>query len=282
MKYTVLGFQQSKLIELGLDTDDALILSVIRDMYSSKAVEYKIINNDRFIWINQTYLLNQVPIIGSKRFLQKRIKLYEDLNLIERRVTTEKDGLKGKFSYINTTKLLDELSDYVVDEFGSQGYAQNSQGLRTNDVRVTHDIRIKDSSIKDSSIKDIDIYSRVIDHLNKKANTAFRATTKKTQQTIRARINEGFKEEDFYTVIDKKVSEWLNDEKMCKFLRPETLFGTKFESYLNQKVGGPNGANGVYSSRQNIKTSGNNGNKSYFSKCELTEEERRAAEAELL
>ena len=140
----------------------------------------------------------------------------------------------------------------------------------------------KDSSIKDSSIKDIDIYSRVIDHLNKKANTAFRATTKKTQQTIRARINEGFKEEDFYTVIDKKVSEWLNDEKMCKFLRPETLFGTKFESYLNQKVGGPNGANGVYSSRQNIKTSGNNGNKSYFSKCELTEEERRAAEAELL
>ena len=44
--------------------------------------------------------------------------------------------------------------------------------------------------------------------------------------------------EEFKIVIDKKTKQWLNDEKMCKFLRPETLFGTKFESYLNQKVKG--------------------------------------------
>jgi hypothetical protein len=37
-------------------------------------------------------------------------------------------------------------------------------------------------------------------------------------------------------VIDNKVSEWKNTE-MAKFIRPETLFGTKFESYLNQKKG---------------------------------------------
>lgn len=275
MKYTVLGFQQAKLIELGLDTDDALILSVIRDMYSSKAVEYTIINNDRFIWINQTYLLNQVPIIGTKRTLKRKLKNYEELGLIERKMKFEKDNSKGKYSYINTTLKFDSLTDYEPWDKMSQGIGQNVPRDRTKCPN-------KDSSIKDSSIKDIDIYSRVIDYLNKKANTAFRSTTKKTQQIIRSRINEGFKEEDFYIVIDKKVSEWINNEKMCKFLRPETLFGTKFESYLNQKVGGSNGANGVYSSRQNIKTSGNNGNKSYFSKCELTEEERRAAEAELL
>jgi len=40
--------------------------------------------------------------------------------------------------------------------------------------------------------------------------------------------------EDFKTVIDKKCVEWMNDEKMEKFLRPVTLFGPKFESYLNQ------------------------------------------------
>ena len=30
--------------------------------------------------------------------------------------------------------------------------------------------------------------------------------------------------------------EWINDKTMNKFLRPETLFGTKFEGYLNQQM----------------------------------------------
>ena len=30
--------------------------------------------------------------------------------------------------------------------------------------------------------------------------------------------------------------DWLNDKTMKKYLRPETLFGTKFESYLNQPM----------------------------------------------
>jgi uncharacterized phage protein (TIGR02220 family) len=87
----------------------------------------------------------------------------------------------------------------------------------------------------------------IIDYLNSKANTNYRHTSKKTQQLIRARWNEGFRLDDFKTVIDKKVSEWLNDPKMNKYLRPETLFGTKFESYLNQKGGVNNHASSPYS-----------------------------------
>ena len=34
-------------------------------------------------------------------------------------------------------------------------------------------------------------------------------------------------------MIDKKYKEW-KDSEMEKFLRPETLFSNKFESYLNQ------------------------------------------------
>ena len=51
---------------------------------------------------------------------------------------------------------------------------------------------------------------------------------------INARIKEGFTKEDFIKVIDNKVGEWLGTD-MERFLRPETLFGTKFEGYLNQK-----------------------------------------------
>ena len=75
----------------------------------------------------------------------------------------------------------------------------------------------------------------IVDYLNQKANTKYKSTTNKTKTLINARFNEGFTKEDFIKVIDNKTKEWLNDEKMCKFLRPETLFGTKFESYLNQK-----------------------------------------------
>jgi len=50
---------------------------------------------------------------------------------------------------------------------------------------------------------------------------------------IKARIADGFTIKDFETVIQKKADEWLKTD-MSKYLRPETLFGTKFESYLNQ------------------------------------------------
>lgn len=74
----------------------------------------------------------------------------------------------------------------------------------------------------------------IVDHLNKKAGKSFKSNSKKTKSLINARIKEGFKVEDFKKVIDIKVSEWLNDKRMEQYLRPETLFGNKFESYLNQ------------------------------------------------
>ena len=127
--------------------------------------------------------------------------------------------------------------------------------------------------------KDINIYSSIISYLNEKANTNYRISSSKTKTLIKARLNEGFVEDDFKTVIDNKTSEWIHTD-MEKYLRPETLFGTKFESYLNQKVGGKHGNNRLSSFRQNIGTSegkfadftpttGNN--------CELTEEDKRRA-----
>ena len=85
-------------------------------------------------------------------------------------------------------------------------------------------------------------FSEIIDYLNEKAETQYRASSKKTQSLIKARVNEGFTLDDFKTVIDKKTTEWKSDNKMNQYLRPETLFGTKFESYLNQKIVNPRSA----------------------------------------
>ncbi|QOY98371.1 conserved phage C-terminal domain-containing protein [Leuconostoc citreum] len=77
-------------------------------------------------------------------------------------------------------------------------------------------------------------YKEIVDYLNKKANTKYRSSGSKTKSLIKARVNDGFDLDDFKKVIDTKTSQWLNDQKMKKFLRPETLFGTKFEGYLNE------------------------------------------------
>ena len=78
-------------------------------------------------------------------------------------------------------------------------------------------------------------YDRVIKYLNAKAGTNYRATNKATQRLIKARFTEGMTTKDFKKVIDNKCDDWLKDPKMCEYLRPATLFGSKFESYLNQK-----------------------------------------------
>lgn len=90
--------------------------------------------------------------------------------------------------------------------------------------------------------KEIDIkkeekipYKEIIDCLNKFAKTNYRHTNQVTKDKIKARWNDGFRLNDFETVIKNKCSEWMGTD-MEKYLRPKTLFGSNFESYLNQKV----------------------------------------------
>lgn len=88
--------------------------------------------------------------------------------------------------------------------------------------------------INHNHISYITIHNNIINYLNNKLNTKYKSNTKSTKEKINARLNEGYVLDDFIAVIDKKTNEWLGTE-MEKYLRPETLFGNKFESYLNQK-----------------------------------------------
>lgn len=79
------------------------------------------------------------------------------------------------------------------------------------------------------------IFVEILDYLNSRCLTNYRTTSEKNCKLIRFRLNEGFTSDDFKYVIDVKVNEWLGTD-MEKYLRPETLFGTKFENYRNQKM----------------------------------------------
>lgn len=109
--------------------------------------------------------------------------------------------------------------------------------LRKKDDTVPCSLNMDRDTVKDT-VKDHegDHIEQIISYLNLICNTNYKSTTKKTIEFISARLKESFTIEDFKTVIDKKYAEWGQDSKMSAFLRPETLFGNKFESYLNQPI----------------------------------------------
>ena len=72
----------------------------------------------------------------------------------------------------------------------------------------------------------------IIPYLNEKAGTSFKANNKATVRLISARLKEGYGWHDFKAVIDGKTAEWIGSKEMKQYLRPSTLFGTKFESYV--------------------------------------------------
>ena len=75
--------------------------------------------------------------------------------------------------------------------------------------------------------------AEIVAYLNEVTGSHYKPTTPKTQKLIKARLREGFTVADFKQVIDtKSQDEWFGGNN---FMRPETLFGTKFEGYLNEK-----------------------------------------------
>lgn len=105
--------------------------------------------------------------------------------------------------------------------------------------RQTNNNNIKNNNKNNNK----EIYVAVVDRLNAKAGTHYKASSKATQQHINARLAEGYTVEDFHSVIDKKCAEWIGTN-FEMYLRPSTLFGSKFENYLNGKLH-TKGRNGI-------------------------------------
>ena len=160
----------------------------------------------------------------------------KELGLSERQVRTAIEHLKSTNEI--STRATNQFTVISVVRWGfwqmCGGQATNETTNEKSNERPTSDQRATTSKeIKNIRNKE-DIYSRVIAHLNEAANTHYKSTTEKTKKLIRARLNDGFTEDDFISVIDKKCADWLGTE-FEKFLRPETLFGNKFEGYLNAR-----------------------------------------------
>ncbi len=92
----------------------------------------------------------------------------------------------------------------------------------------------KDASAPSKRGISVDIYQQIVEELNQKTGKQYRWNTTETKALIRARLNDGFSPEDFKKVIFIKSKQWLGDEKFTPYLRPKTLFSSKFEGYLQE------------------------------------------------
>lgn len=130
-----------------------------------------------------------------------------------------------------------ELSMLTLLDSGEYILAENARQQDVNDSDTDCNPSIgkgREGKEKEETRKDSSVVESIVQCLNEKAGTAFRASTRQTQKHIHARLSEGYSPQDFEQVIAYKVSKWKDDPRMQGYLRPETLFGSKFEGYLQE------------------------------------------------
>lgn len=186
----------------------------------------------------------------SRNKTQRMIKWFEEKGIIECLTKSKTKGKPSIYAYTsvfyeeensqksNTNRNTNDSTNDNTNNPSNCNDLADIDNTNDNTNSNTNNSKYKKDNINREYKKNI--YSRVIEKLNSTANTKYRASTKKTQTLIDARLNDGFTVEDFEKVINVKASEWLGTE-WEKFLRPETLFGNKFEGYLNQKEKAPTG-----------------------------------------
>lgn len=108
--------------------------------------------------------------------------------------------------------------------------------VKSRDSHATEEELEEEKEREEEKESTIIPYKKIIEHLNNKTGKKFSHKSSANQKLIKARFNEDYTLEDFIRVIDIKTNEWINDEKMKKYLKPDTLFRTSnFDKYLNQE-----------------------------------------------
>ena len=185
-------------------------------------------------------------------FVTSLQKMSSETKLTQRQIRTSLEHLKSTNNL--SIKSNHQFSIITINNYDKYQITTNetTNERQTSDKRKTNERQTSDNNIinnnkeqlitinknKDNIYNvenDIDVYKEIIDYLNMRIGSNYKDSTKKTRDLIKARLNEKFTIDDFKIVIDKMCVEWMNSE-MQKYLRPETLFGTKFESYLNREV----------------------------------------------
>lgn len=172
--------------------------------------------------------------VSRGQLVTSRKSLSSELGISEQSVRTALEHLKATNEItIQGTSKYSIITVKNYDNYqGAPDKSTNNQPTTNQQSTTIKEKKNIINNIVENSTSFSSEISEIVSYLNECAGTNYKPSTKATQRHITARLNEGFRIEDFKSVIYSKAVEW-KDTDMAKYLRPETLFGSKFESYLN-------------------------------------------------
>lgn len=182
----------------------------------------------------------QITTTHNNKITNYKALLYFGYNEKRNPITYAEEITKDEF-FIWSKAIMLKVESLKIDNVGSSFDKLNSRMNKKTENENTKEVIGKGIEVigigrgRTSFVrKPNETTKEILDYLNTKASKKFKHTTKSTLTLINARLKDGYTLEDFKTVIDKKVKAWEKDKKMSVFIRPETLFGSKFDGYLNE------------------------------------------------
>ena len=217
--------------ELGLKGNELLIYAIIFGFSQTTGQAFHGSLTYLESWTNST----RHTVISSLKSLVEK-------GLIEK----EEQTINGvKYCSYRVKNSTDEAQEVVQKLHGgsakiAQEVVQKLHGgsakIAPNNILYNIVDNIVDNNIVETAEKhDMKVITEIVDYLNEKAHKKYRSNNKTTIRHINARLKEGYTLSDFKQVIDNRCATWLGTD-MEQYLRPETLFGSKFENYLNARA----------------------------------------------
>ena len=152
---------------------------------------------------------------------QKRREEYKENRLQNLRKKKAENLQKEQLDNISLCNK-ENMGDHMSNHMGAHSENENENNILVNSNSLNNNINYIDESI-----------NIIVEFLNKKCKTHYKNTTKATVSLIADKLSKGYVVDDFKAVISNMSDEWLGT-KFSKYLRPSTLFGDKFEEYLNK------------------------------------------------
>jgi len=179
--------------------------------------------------VSKPTIIKALKELTEKGYIIRREELINNILFARYRINSDiiRDILNGSKEILPAVKNFNGGSKETLTDGGKDSLMGSKETLTNN----------KGYNKDSDNEKENKIYSivEIIEYLNAKAGTRYRPSSKATYQHIHARLAEGFTVDDCKAVIDKKCAEWIGTD-FAQYLRPVTLFGGKFEAYLNAPV----------------------------------------------
>ena len=225
--------------ELGLKGNELLIYAIIFGFSQTTGQTFHGSLTYLESWTNSTRptVISSLKSLVEKGLIEKEEQTINGVKYCSYRAKISTDKAERVVKNFNDGSK--EILQEVVKNFND-----GSKEILPNNILYNIVDNIVDNNIVENAEKhNTKTITEIVDYLNEKAHKNYRSNSKTTIRHINARLKEGRTLSDFKKVIDNRCATWLGTD-MEQYLRPSTLFGSKFEDYLNARAPKRRGSDG--------------------------------------